>query len=101
MNYVDALIRDFARILNADRSPATGIAASITVRLYNPLLVLIDTANPIEFTLGEYYYDFTPGAAGTWLVLWDCATLEIHAAKVYDVIEDIVAQLKQYTAQAF
>jgi len=101
VNYVNIPIRDFTRILNADGSEATGIAASITINRYNPLLFLVDTANPTEQVNGIYYYDFTPIAIGAWLIRWDCPDLEIHTMKVYDVIEDIVAQLKGFATQAW
>jgi hypothetical protein len=101
MNYVNEPIRAFIRLILPRDVAATGEASNISVRLYNPLLVLEEATNPTEHVYGVYYYDFTPDELGVWLVVWDCSKYATYTVQVFDVIEDIVARLQTWTAQAF
>jgi len=102
MNIINEPIRVFMRILNADRTPATGIAGNITAEIYNPLLVLALTPGVVEIgATAVYYVDFTPDALGAWLVTLDCSSPPCYSFQVFDVDEDIIEALRGFTAQAY
>ena len=101
-NVVNENIRSFIRVFTPTNAPATGISGSITVRLYNPLLVLLPAPTINELAvLGIYYVDFIPNEIGAWLLVWDISTYEIYAMQVLDVDVDLVEALKGFSTQAW
>lgn len=101
MNTPDETIRAFIRILKADKTPATGIAASISAIVYTPILTIADTPTVQEFGDGIYYIDFVPTDVGAWLVEWICSNPRCYGHQVFDIDEDIIKALQRYSAQAF